>query len=110
MPVWRVLRWSIPLILIQTPMLLLLELLLDDFETGDIWSTAFASVFIVGWLVLFWPLIYRISSGLHVLIFPIASFALTGAAIFVAVNLLDRMSWITIKVTDLEAAIWIGVG
>jgi putative membrane protein len=110
MPVWSVIRWIIPLAFVQTPLLLLLERLLEGFETGGIWSTAIASVFIISWLALCWPLIYRISAGLHVLVFPVASFALTGGAIFVAVNLLDRLNWITIRVTNLETALWIGIG
>ncbi len=75
-------RWALGMAIIQTVVLLFWAWVLPGFSLGETKRAIFSALVISVVVALSWPLIYRISSRFHPILFPILTFVLTGAIIY----------------------------
>src|SRR5947208_2217018 len=102
----RFIQWMIGIAAINAAILLFLAWLLTGFTLSGIGSAFAASIIISLTLAICWPFIYRLSSVLHPILFPIVSFGLTGLVVF----LIGRADIDGVQISDFWAGLWVCVG
>ncbi len=100
------LRWAIGTIIVQTVLVAVLAWLLPGFTLGGPGGAVSGALAISLALAVAWPVIYRVAARFHPLVFPLLTFALTGAVVFLVgqadVNLFD--------IDDVWTGIWVTMG
>lgn len=106
----RLLRWAIGVSAVEGVILVLLAWLLPGFTTGSIGFVALAAALVTVAQVITWPLIYRFSAALHPLLFPIASFVLSGALVLLLTRTTSDLGIGGLQVDNLRTGIVIAFG
>ena len=85
--------------------ILLLAWILPGFSISN--GRAFAATVVTLAIVpaLAWPVIYRVSSATHPLLFPVLTFAISGAVVFFTAKLLDDIGFKGVRIDS----IWTGI-
>jgi uncharacterized membrane protein YvlD (DUF360 family) len=84
-------KWLIGVAVLQACVLALLAWLLPGFTVGGVGSVLFAALLFTVAGAAAWPFIYRLSSRVHPLLFPVLSFALTGVLIVLLTDLVTDL-------------------
>jgi uncharacterized membrane protein YvlD (DUF360 family) len=83
----RFLRWALAIALTQTVLLMLLAWLLPGFALSGLRSAFAGAIVISVALAAAWPFVYALSARFHPILFPILTFALSGAVVYLASQL-----------------------
>ncbi|MGE3797969.1 MAG: phage holin family protein [Thermomicrobiales bacterium] len=103
-------KWLVIATLFGAIALAVIASLLDDFVIDGAAGIILASLSIAVGQAVAWPLIYRFSSWLPAVIFPLAIFATSGSIILAVSNVDDLLGVSTFHVRGFETAIWISLG
>jgi uncharacterized membrane protein YvlD (DUF360 family) len=79
----RFIRWAVASAITQTILLVLLAWILPGFSLGSARGVVLSAVLISLALAISWPVIFLIANRFHPLLFPVLTFALSGAIVFV---------------------------
>jgi hypothetical protein len=85
----RIIRWVFGIAVVEGAILVLLSWFLPGFAIGNSWFVALAAILVTAGQVITWPLVYRLSAVLRPVLFPIASFALSGLLVIVLAIVTD---------------------
>lgn len=106
----RLVRWAVSVSLLQGMMLIVLAWLVPGFELALAPGIALVGfIFTVSQLVA-WPLLYRVSTRIHPLIFPLLSLILSGALVVLVADQLLMWDIATLKVSSIWTGIAITLG
>ncbi len=106
----RYLRWLVYSTLSGSIALIILAKILDDFAVEGVVSVLAAAAGIAICQGIVWPRMFRFSSFLPALVFPLAMF-LASALVIIAVGKLDDLlERDTFRIDGLDTAVWISLG
>lgn len=103
-------RWVVADVVIQALLLLLLAWLLPGFSLHSPAAVAVTALVITGLLAAALPIIYRVTAGLHPLLFPIVSTILTAPVVFLGGWLVNLFFDDALVVEDVETAVLLALG
>jgi uncharacterized membrane protein YvlD (DUF360 family) len=106
----RLVRWIVGVSLVQGALLALLAWLLDGFSVGGAWSVVLLAALVMIAQAVAWPFMYRLSAVLHPLLFPVASFALSGFLVVLIANTAADIGIDGLRVDTVQTGIIIACG
>jgi uncharacterized membrane protein YvlD (DUF360 family) len=83
----RYVQWAIVTVIIQTVLLILLAWILPGFSVGSLQGAIVGAILITGAVAATWPLIYRVASRFHPIMFPVLTFLLTGTVVYLVAQI-----------------------
>lgn len=101
----RFTRWIVGVGVSQVLALLLLSWILPDFALSSLWAAMLLSLSITLAISLFGPTVYRFAARLAPIMFPILSFLLTTAAVFLSVEVVNLIDDGAVTLDSIEAAL-----